>query len=80
MAEAAAEYHHGDQPVADHVRTYHTFLTLAKWAALHLAVIILTCTLWFCVGAGFWGGLIPGAILAAVGIWFLRAKPLAARH
>ena len=80
MAEAAAEYHHGDQPVEDHVRTYHSFLTLAKVAALHLAVIILVCTLWFCVGAGFFGGRIPGVIVAAVGIWFLRAKPLAARH
>ncbi len=80
MAEAAADYHHGDQPAAEHERTYHRFLALAKWAALHLAVLILTCTLWFCVGESFLGGLVPGAILLAVGIWFLRAKPTAAGH
>jgi len=74
MAEAASEYHHGDQPVAEHVATYRTFMTLAKWSALHLAVLILVLSLWFCVGAGFLAGLIPGAIVFALGIWFLRPK------
>ena len=31
-------------------------------------------TLWFCTPAGFLGGLIPGVVLAAAGIFFLREK------
>jgi hypothetical protein len=80
MTEAASDYHHGDQPVAEHVRAYHQFLSLAKWAALHLAVLILVFTLWFCAGASFLGGLIPGAIVAGLGGWFLLAKPTSAEH
>ena len=80
MSEAASDYHHGDQPVADHVRTYRRFLNMAKWAALNLAVSILVLTLWFCAGAGFFGGLIPGLIIAALGGWFLLAKPTSVEH
>ncbi|MGI8840413.1 MAG: aa3-type cytochrome c oxidase subunit IV [Caulobacteraceae bacterium] len=75
MAENASDYHHGDQDVSGQVQSYQRFNALTKWAALHLAVLILTFSLWFCVGAGFWGGLIPGAILFAAGIWFLSRKP-----
>jgi thiamine transporter ThiT len=75
MAETADDYHHGDQDDSQQVESYHRFNVLTKWAALHLAVIITTCTLWFCVGAGFLGGLIPGLILLAAGIYFLRSKP-----
>ena len=74
MAELASDYHHGDQDASAQVRSYQRFNALTKWAALHLAVLILTFSLWFCVGAGFFGGLIPGLILFAVGIWFLRRK------
>ena len=77
MAEAATDYHHGDQPVAEHAKSYRLFMNLAKWSALHIAVIILVLTLWFCAGMSFFAGLIPGAILSAIGIWFLRAKPAA---
>jgi thiamine transporter ThiT len=75
MAETAADYHHGDQDPSAQAESYRRFNVLTKWAALILAVIITTCTLWFCVGAGFLGGLIPGLILLAVGIYFLRSKP-----
>ena len=75
MAETAADYHHGDQDASEQVASYHRFNTLTKWASLHLAVLITTCTLWFCVGSGFLGGLIPGLILWAVGVYFLRSKP-----
>jgi len=75
MAETAADYHHGDQDASAQVASYHRFYNLTKWAALTLAVLITIFTLWFCVGAGFFGGLIPGLILLAVGIYFLRSKP-----
>jgi thiamine transporter ThiT len=74
MAESASDYHHGDQDVSEQLVSYRRFNTLTKWAALHLAVLILMFSLWFCVGAGFWGGLIPGLVLMAAGIWFLSRK------
>ncbi len=75
MAETTHEYHHGDQDVAENLAAWRRFMTLTKFACLHLAVIILTCTLWFAVGESFWGGLIPGVILFAIGIWYLTRKP-----
>jgi pimeloyl-ACP methyl ester carboxylesterase len=74
-----------DQPLAlvaalRALLAYRRFLNMAKWAALNLAVIILVLTLWFCAGAGFFGGLIPGLIIAALGGWFLLAKPTSVEH
>jgi thiamine transporter ThiT len=60
---------------ATQVADYKVFLNFTKWAALHLAVLILMLVLWFCVGAGFFGGLIPGLIVLALGIYVMRAKP-----
>jgi hypothetical protein len=75
MAEAAADYHPGDQDISEQVVSYRLFRTLAKWAALHIAVLIVVLTLWFCVGVTFLSGLIPGLVILALGIWFLRPKP-----
>ena len=49
---------------------------MAKWCSLHIAVLVVMLVLWFCLGATFLGGLIPGAILLALGVTFLRAKPV----
>ena len=75
MDETAADYHHGDQDASQQVATYHLFYNLTKWGSLYLAVLITVFTLWFCVGAGFFGGLIPGLVLLAAGLYFLRSKP-----
>jgi hypothetical protein len=75
MDEAADTYHHGDQNISEQIHTYHAFDELAKYAALHVAVLVLMLTLWFCLGIGFLGGLIPGVVVLALGIWFLRRKP-----
>ena len=75
MAEAASEYHHGQQSAAQHVATYRMFMNLAKWSALHVAVLILVLTLWFCADVSFLPGLVAGVVVLALGIWFLRAKP-----
>jgi len=71
----ADEYRHGEMNDATQVADFRLFATFTKWASLHIAVLILMLTLWFCVGAGFWGGLIPGLIVLAIGIAFLRNKP-----
>jgi hypothetical protein len=75
MNDAAADYHHGDQDIAEQVASYKAFGALSKYGSLTLGVLVLMLTLWFCVGAGFFGGLIPGAVLLILGLVFLRSKP-----
>jgi hypothetical protein len=75
MAEAAADYHSGDQDISEQVASYRMFGALARWSALSLAVLIVVLTLWFCVGVTFLSGLIPGLIILVLGVWFLRSKP-----
>jgi hypothetical protein len=75
MDDAAETYHHGDQNISEQVHTYRVFDELAKYGALHVAVLVLMLTLWFCLGVDFLGGLIPGLVVLALGIWFLRRKP-----
>ena len=74
MSEAASDYTHGEMEVAEHEAAYERFGAMAKWGSLTIAVVILTCTLWFCTDAGFMAGLISGGAVAALGIWFLRSK------
>lgn len=75
MAETNSEFHHGDMDVSAQVATFHLFNGLTKWGSLTLATLILMLTLWFCVGVGFLGGAIPGVVLFALGVVFLRDKP-----
>jgi thiamine transporter ThiT len=75
MADAASDYHPGDQNITEQVSTYRVFGSMTKWGSLTIATLVLMFTLWFCVGAGFFGGLIPGLVLAVSGAFFLRSKP-----
>ena len=70
----ASEYHRGEMDISEQTATYHAVMGLTKWGSLALAVALLMLTLWFCTPAGFLGGLIPGVVLAAAGIFFLREK------
>lgn len=71
----STDYHPGDQNISEQVATYRLFDVLSKYGSLHVAVLVLMLTLWFCLGAGFLGGLIPGVVLWAAGMVFLRSKP-----
>ncbi len=75
MDAPSSEYHHGDQDPSAQVATYRTFLNLSKWVSLHLAVLVLMLSIWFCTDAGFGAGLIAGVVVLALGIVFLRSKP-----
>ncbi len=80
MAEAASDYHAGDQNITEQVATYRSFGALTKWGSLTVGTLVLMLTLWFCLNAGFFGGLIPGLVLFALGAAFLRAKPTQAHQ
>jgi hypothetical protein len=73
------DYHHGDQNISEQIHTYRMFDDLSKFGALFVGVLVIMLTLWFCLGVNFLGGLVPGLIILALGIWFLRRKP-AAEH
>lgn len=75
MDDTVEHYHHGDQNIREQVSSYHMFDALTKYGALAVAVLVLMLTLWFCLGAGFLGGLIPGLVVGGLGLWFLRSKP-----
>jgi uncharacterized membrane protein len=75
MTEAVHEHHPGDQEISEQIATFSAFGKLVKWCCLAIAVLILMLVLWFCVSAGFVGGLVPGIVVAAVGFFFLRSKP-----
>ena len=71
----AHDYHHGSQDASAQLASYHAFNRLTKWGSIGLGALILMLSLWFCVGVGFLGGLIPGVVVMTVAIIFLRAKP-----
>ena len=75
MADNDVEFHHGEMNASTQVADYKVFLNFAKWSSLGLAVVILMLVMWFCIGAGFFSGLVPGLILLALGIFMMRAKP-----
>ena len=75
MSDAVQAYQPGDQNIAEQQATYGLFGRLMKWGSLAVAVLLVTLVLWFCVNAGFFAGLITGAVVLAAGIFFLRSKP-----
>ena len=73
MADQASDYHRGDQNISEQTATYKMFGAMTKWASLIIAALLVLFVVWFCVGAGFFAGLIPAVILLAAGIFFLRS-------
>lgn len=75
MAAEGHDYHRGEMDIREQANTFHAFNAWTKWGSLALAVVLLTLTLWFATDAGFFGGLIVGVVVLAIGIWVLREKP-----
>ena len=71
----ASEYHRGEMDISEQTATYDAVMAMTKWGSLALVVALLMLVLWFCTPAGFFGGLIPGVVVLAVGIALLRDKP-----
>ena len=70
----ASEYHRGDMDISEQTSTYHAVMVMTKWGSLAIAVAVLMLSLWFCTDAGFVGGLVPGVVVAVLGILLLREK------
>ena len=74
----AGDYQRGEMDIHEQAATFEGFGKMTKWGSLAIAVLLLTITLWFCTSAGFIGGVIPGIVLAVLGVVFLREKPATA--
>ena len=74
MAAEGHDYHRGEMDIREQANTFHAFGALTKWLSLATAVVLLTLTLWFATDAGFFGGLITGVLVLAIGIWVLRER------
>jgi hypothetical protein len=75
MSEAVHDYTQGDMDISEQLATFGAFGKMVKWGSLAVAALLLMLVLWFCVGAGFFAGLVAAVALTAVGIFFLREKP-----
>jgi predicted anti-sigma-YlaC factor YlaD len=74
----AGDYHRGEMDIHEQSATFEAFGKMTKWGSLAIAVLLLTITLWFCTAAGFVGGVVPGIVLAILGVVVLREKPASA--
>jgi hypothetical protein len=74
----AGDYQRGEMDIHEQSATFEAFGKMTKWGSLAIASLLLTITLWFCTPAGFIGGVIPGVVLAVLGVVFLREKPVSA--
>ena len=74
----AGDYQRGEMDIHEQSATFEAFGKMTKWGSLAIASLLLTITLWFCTSAGFIGGVIPGIVLAILGVVFLREKPASA--
>lgn len=60
-----------DQELVAHERAYKAFNVLLRWCMTLLAAGISFLTLWFATATGFIGAVVVGAIVFAVGYYFL---------
>lgn len=78
---ASAEPHADSDHAPEHMEiteqrsTYQAFDGLVRWGSLAIAALLLFLTVVFCTRAGFFGALIPTAILVAAGVFALRKQP-----
>ena len=71
----AGDYHRGEMDIQEQAATYSAFGAMTKWGSLAISVLLLMVTIWFCTPMGFIGGVIPGVVLAVLGVVLLREKP-----
>lgn len=66
-------YVHGQMDISQHEQTFRAFMGATKWVSLHVAVLVLFFTLWFCVdGIGLFWSFVATAIAAVAGVFFIR--------
>ncbi len=74
MAGPAHDYHRGEMDIHEQQRTFHSFLVLAKWGSLAIAVGVLFFSLIFAAGVGFLGAAATAFVVLVLGILLLKEK------
>jgi hypothetical protein len=61
-----------DMDYAEHDRTYHMFVSLAKYGSLFCAAVLIAMAFGFFTTAGFFSALILFVVILAIGGFILR--------
>jgi hypothetical protein len=69
--------HETHEAIVVHADSYHRFMLGLKWVVVYLATAIAWFTAWFATDAGFWGGLLTGAVVYAGGVFAMTRGGLA---
>ncbi len=57
---------------AEHEKTYHLFLALAKYGSLHVIALLIAMAFGFFTTAGFFSSLILFILIVALGVYVMR--------
>ncbi len=72
MAADMPESQMGEAEFAVHATTFHHFMLGVKWAAIHLASVLVFLVVAFATSAGLLAGLIAGAVVFCVGVYVMN--------
>jgi hypothetical protein len=59
----------------EHDKTYHMFVSLAKYGSLHIVALLVAMAFGFFTNAGFFSALVLFIVISAIGIYLLRDVP-----
>ena len=74
-AQPHASDDHASMEITEQRSTYQVFDGLVRWGSLGVAALLLFLTLLFCTRVGFFGALVPTAIMLGAGLFALRKQP-----
>jgi hypothetical protein len=72
MADTETRPSSNTELFVEHARTYHRFTMLVKWSMITLASVIVFLTLYTATSASFFGSLIVGLVIFALGAYAMR--------
>ena len=61
-----------DADFVAHAQTYHRFMLGVKWAAIHMAAILVFLVLAFATSVGVLWGLVAGAVVFSIGVYVMN--------
>ncbi len=72
MAAETSAPHMDEAEFAVHAMTFHHFMLGVKWAAIHLASVLVFLVVAFATSAGLLAGLVAGVVVYAVGLFVMN--------
>ncbi|HEY2750757.1 aa3-type cytochrome c oxidase subunit IV [Phenylobacterium sp.] len=72
MAGPASNYQRGEMDIQEQVSTFELVMHMTKWGSLAVTSMLVLLVLWFCTGVGFFTAALTSAVVATLGVIFLR--------